>query len=224
MKRLRYLLLVLMFFPVLGFIGCGSQELVIDQAVWLYDIGQEIGHDDFSVNLINGDEYVLLDDYSSNDNFNSSKEGIYNIEIGYASLSAIASIVVIDFDRFNLYAGQSLGDIVLPENVYFENASKIYTATGKSRSEYIYQLYRDLEDGRLKIYYNISTIEDLRRQLQAHEVNYDGDKPKVLGKDKIRMKINRSPDMSDSCYLANYARLYTSEYGSHARRFRTVSI
>lgn len=99
-----------------------------------------------------------------------------------------------------------------------------YIATGKSRSEYIYQLYRDLEDGHLKIYYNISTIEDLRRQLQAHEVNYDGDKPKILGKDKVRAKINRSPDMSDSLYLANYSRLYTSEYGSHARRFRTVSI
>ena len=99
-----------------------------------------------------------------------------------------------------------------------------YTATGKTRSKYIYQLYRDMQDGHLKIYYNISTIEDLRRQLQAHEVNYDADEPKVLGKDKVRMKINRSPDMSDSLYIANYARLYTFEYGSHARRFKTVSI
>ena len=131
MKRFRYLLLVLMFFPLLGFIGCGSQELVIDQAVWLYDIGQEIRYDDFNVDLVNGDETTSIDSYSFDSNFDSKKEGIYNIEIGYASLSAIASIVVIDFDRFNLYAGQSLGDIVLPENVYFENASKIYTATGK---------------------------------------------------------------------------------------------
>ena len=99
-----------------------------------------------------------------------------------------------------------------------------YVSTGKTRSKYIYQLYRDMQDGRLKIYYNLSTSEQLRRQLQAHEVNYDADEPKILGKDKVRMKINRSPDMSDSLYLANYSRLYTSEYGSHARRFRTVSI
>lgn len=99
-----------------------------------------------------------------------------------------------------------------------------YVSTGKTRSKYIYQLYRDMQDNRLKIYYNLSTSEQLRRQLQAHEVNYDADEPKILGKDKIRMKINRSPDMSDSLYIANYSRLYTSEYGSHARRFKTVSI
>ena len=81
-----------------------------------------------------------------------------------------------------------------------------------------------MQDGRLKIYYNLSTLEQLRRQLQAHEVNYDADEPKILGKDKVRMKINRSPDMSDSLYIANYSRLYTSEYGSHARRFRAVSL
>ena len=99
-----------------------------------------------------------------------------------------------------------------------------YVSTGKTRSKYIYQLYRDMQDNKLKIYYNLSTSEQLRRQLQAHEVNYDADEPKILGKDKIRMKINRSPDMSDSLYIANYSRLYTSEYGSHARRFKTVSI
>lgn len=99
-----------------------------------------------------------------------------------------------------------------------------YVSTGKTRSKYIYQLYRDMQDNRLKIYYNLSTSEQLRRQLQAHEVNYDADEPKILGKDKVRMKINRSPDMSDSLYIANYSRLYTSEYGSHARRFKTVSI
>ena len=99
-----------------------------------------------------------------------------------------------------------------------------YVATGKTRSKYIYQLYRDMQDGRLKVYYNLSTSEQLRRQLQAHEVNYDADEPKILGKDKVRMKINRSPDMSDSLYIANYSRLYTAEYGSHARRFKTVSI
>lgn len=99
-----------------------------------------------------------------------------------------------------------------------------YVATGKTRSKYIYQLYRDMQDGKLKIYYNIPTIELLRRQLQAHEVNYDSGEPKIGGKDKVRMKIGSSPDASDSCYIANYSRLYTSEYGSHARRFRTVSI
>jgi hypothetical protein len=99
-----------------------------------------------------------------------------------------------------------------------------YIATGKSRSQWLYQEMRDMSDGRLKIFYKIKSYETLRKEMQAHEVNYDGDKPKVLGKDKVREKINHSPDENDSFYIANYVRHQISEYGTHARRYRTVNI
>ena len=99
-----------------------------------------------------------------------------------------------------------------------------YLATGKNRSTYIYQLSRDLDDGRLKIYYKIPLYEELRRELQAHKVNYDGQDPKVCPKGEVRMQISRSPDISDSLYIANYCRISNGEHGSRLRKFRSVSI
>ena len=133
MKKLRVLLLVIAVFSLITFAGCSKQELVISQDIWLYNIGQEIESDDFSVALAGGDENISLDSslYSFNSNFDSGKEGVYSIEIKYNDLISNIQVVVFDFDRLNLYVGQSLSDIVLPENLYFENASKIYTATGK---------------------------------------------------------------------------------------------
>lgn len=96
-------------------------------------------------------------------------------------------------------------------------------ATAKTRSSSIYQLSRDLDDGTLHIYYKIPQYEELRRELQAHEVNYDGQEPKVCPKAKIREKLNRSPDLSDALSWSNYIRNQTKEYGSHAHRFRTAS-
>ena len=133
MKKLRVLLLVIAVFSLITFVGCSKQELVVSQDIWLYNLGQEIESGDFSVALAGGDENISLDSslYSFDSNFDSGKEGVYSIEIKYNDLISNIQVVVFDFDRLNLYVGQSLSDIVLPENVYFENASKIYTATGK---------------------------------------------------------------------------------------------
>ena len=133
MKKLRVLLLVIAVFSLITFVGCSKQELVISQDIWLYNIGQEIESDDFSVALAGGDENISLDSslYSFDSNFDSEKEGVYSIEIKYNDLISNIQVVVFDYNRLSLYVGQSLSDIKLPENVYFENASKIYTATGK---------------------------------------------------------------------------------------------
>lgn len=133
MKKLRVLLLVIAVFSLITFVGCSKKELVISQNIWLYNIGQEIENNDFSVALAGGDESISLDSslYSFDSNFDSEKEGVYSIEIKYNDLISNIQVVVFDYNRLSLYVGQSLSDIVLPENVYFENASKIYTATGK---------------------------------------------------------------------------------------------
>ncbi|MBQ9160902.1 MAG: phage terminase large subunit [Methanobrevibacter sp.] len=99
-----------------------------------------------------------------------------------------------------------------------------YLATGKNRSSYIYKLSRDLDDGHLKIYYKIPLYEELRRELQAHKVNYDGQEPKVCPKAEVRALLSRSPDISDSCYIANYIRSISDEHGSHIRKIRSVSL
>ena len=132
MKKLRILLLVITVFSLITFVGCSKQELVVSQDIWLYNLGQEIESDDFSVALASGDENISLDSslYSFDSNFDSEKEGVYNLNFKYKDIETATRVVVIDYDRLNLYVGQSLEEIVLPENVYFENSNKIYTSTG----------------------------------------------------------------------------------------------
>ena len=132
MKKLRVLLLVIAVFSLITFVGCSKQELVISQDIWLYNIGQEIENNDFSVALAGGDDSISLDSslYSFDSNFDSEKEGVYNLNFKYKDIETATRVVVIDYDRLNLYVGQSLEEIVLPENVYFENSNKIYTSTG----------------------------------------------------------------------------------------------
>ena len=132
MKKLRVLLLVIAVFSLITFVGCSKKELVISQNIWLYNIGQEIENNDFSVALAGGDESISLDSslYSFDSNFDSEKEGVYNLNFKYKDIETATRVVVIDYDRLNLYVGQSLEEIVLPENVYFENSNKIYTSTG----------------------------------------------------------------------------------------------
>ena len=132
MKKLRVLLLVIAVFSLITFVGCSKKELVISQDIWLYNIGQEIENNDFSVALAGGDDSISLDSslYSFDSNFDSEKEGVYNLNFKYKDIETATRVVVIDYDRLNLYVGQSLEEIVLPENVYFENSNKIYTSTG----------------------------------------------------------------------------------------------
>ena len=132
MKKLRVLLLVIAVFSLITFVGCSKKELVISQDIWLYNIGQEIENNDFGVALAGGDDSISLDSslYSFDSNFDSEKEGVYNLNFKYKDIETATRVVVIDYDRLNLYVGQSLEEIVLPENVYFENSNKIYTSTG----------------------------------------------------------------------------------------------
>ena len=132
MKKFSLLLVVIAIFSMFTFFGCSKQELVISQDIWLYNIGQEIENNDFSVALAGGDDSISLDSslYSFDSNFDSKKEGVYNLNFKYKDIETATRVVVIDYDRLNLYVGQSLEEIVLPENVYFENSNKIYTSTG----------------------------------------------------------------------------------------------
>lgn len=98
-----------------------------------------------------------------------------------------------------------------------------YNATGKSRSAGYYDLYLDMDAGKFRILESMHHYETLRRQMNAHSVNLDGDAPRVLPKEKVRALLGCSPDFSDATYIANLARRQQISY-SKKSRFRLVNV
>lgn len=83
----------------------------------------------------------------------------------------------------------------------------VYTATAKTRSEGYYNLMLDMDAGKVKIYDQMETLDELRRQLMTHsfEMN-DKLEPSVIQKKKIKEVIGHSPDEADSAMIANWIR------------------
>lgn len=82
-----------------------------------------------------------------------------------------------------------------------------YTATSRSRSDGYYQLHLDMDSGDLRIFSELESVEELRKQLMTHsyEMN-DKLEPVVIQKKKIKEIIGRSPDEADSLMIANWIR------------------
>lgn len=91
----------------------------------------------------------------------------------------------------------------------------IYTATSQSRSQGYYNYHLDMDSGEAKISNELSTMEELRRQLMTHtyEMN-DKLEPVVLNKKKIKEILGYSPDEADSAMIANWARRAANGYGN----------
>lgn len=70
------------------------------------------------------------------------------------------------------------------------------------RSESYWTLAQGLEAGTLQIYNDLSSNEELRTQLLSHEVKTEDRVISILGKDKIKESIGRSPDHADSLCIA----------------------
>ncbi len=81
-----------------------------------------------------------------------------------------------------------------------------YKATGKSRSENYYNLYLDFDSCSVRILKSLSSLDELRRELSAHTYDMDNQDPKVVPKDKLKLKIGRSPDFADSLMIASFCR------------------
>lgn len=79
-----------------------------------------------------------------------------------------------------------------------------YVATSKSRSEGYYNLMLNMDAGDVKIYKDISTIGELRKELSAHTYEMENQEPKVLKKAKVKEALGRSPDLADSFMIANW--------------------
>jgi len=85
-----------------------------------------------------------------------------------------------------------------------------YTATSSSRSNNYYQLSLNMDSGDIRVYTQLDTINELKRQLMAHsyEMN-DKLEPVVISKKKLKEILGRSPDEADSFMIANFARIGT---------------
>lgn len=96
-----------------------------------------------------------------------------------------------------------------------------YTATAKDRSAYYYQMYTDMDAGDFKIYYQLNNISELFRELGVHTYETVNLEPKVARKEDIKKELGRSPDLADSCMIANAARHQGAGY-SYTNRFKTA--
>jgi phage terminase large subunit len=82
---------------------------------------------------------------------------------------------------------------------------EVYEATGISRSLGYYNFMLDMDAGDIKVLHGIDDGV-LRQQLAAHTYEMENQKPKVIKKDLLKMKLGRSPDNADSAMIANWVK------------------
>ena len=87
-----------------------------------------------------------------------------------------------------------------------------YTATAKERSKNYYQMYTDMDNGDFRIYFKLDSLNELFRELGVHTYETENLEPKVAKKEIIKLNLGRSPDLADSCMIANAARHMGSGY------------
>lgn len=136
---------------------------------------------------------------------------------GESAISQLYADALIRFAQRNGFTANNAKNIAIEGNgvgVGMRDAMRtrgwyisIYTATARTRSQGFYDLMLDMDAGKVKIYDQMETIDELRRQLMTHtyEMN-DKLEPSVLQKKKIKELIGHSPDEADSAMIANWIR------------------
>lgn len=79
-----------------------------------------------------------------------------------------------------------------------------YVNTGQSRSDNYYNLMLNMDSGTIKLYKDVSTLGELRKELAAHTYEMENQEPKVIKKSKLKETLGRSPDYSDSFMIASW--------------------
>nr|DAO33598.1 MAG TPA: terminase large subunit [Caudoviricetes sp.] len=79
-----------------------------------------------------------------------------------------------------------------------------YVNTGQSRSDNYYNLMLNMDSGTIKIYKDVSTLGELRKELGAHTYEMENQQPKVIKKSKLKEVLGHSPDYSDSFMIASW--------------------
>ena len=79
-----------------------------------------------------------------------------------------------------------------------------YVNTGQSRSDNYYNLMLNMDSGTIKLYKDVSTLGELRKELGAHTYEMENQEPKVIKKSKLKETLGHSPDYSDSFMIASW--------------------
>lgn len=136
---------------------------------------------------------------------------------GEAAISQLYADALIRFAQRNGFTSQMAKNIAIEGNgvgVGMRDAMRtrgwfisVYTATARTRSQGFYDLMLDMDAGKVKVYTEMETIDELKKQLMTHtyEMN-DKLEPNVVQKKKIKELIGHSPDEADSAMIANWIR------------------
>ena len=80
-----------------------------------------------------------------------------------------------------------------------------YTATASSRSKGFYNFFKHLDEGKTKIFNELETINELRKQLMAMTYDFkDNLEPSVIQKKKLKEILGYSPDEADSAMICDW--------------------
>lgn len=80
-----------------------------------------------------------------------------------------------------------------------------YTATASSRSKGFYNFFKHLDEGKTKIFNELETINELRKQLMAMTYDFkDNLEPTVIQKKKLKEILGYSPDEADSAMICDW--------------------
>jgi hypothetical protein len=80
-----------------------------------------------------------------------------------------------------------------------------YTATASSRSQGFYNFFKHLDEGKTKIFNELETIGELRKQLMAMTYEFKENlEPSVIQKKKLKEILGYSPDEADSAMICDW--------------------
>lgn len=80
-----------------------------------------------------------------------------------------------------------------------------YTATANSRSQGFYNFFKHLDEGKTKIFNELETISELRKQLMAMTYEFKENlEPSVIQKKKLKEILGYSPDEADSAMICDW--------------------
>lgn len=79
------------------------------------------------------------------------------------------------------------------------------------RTESLWEMSQAMINGTFKIYSHIDMLDQLRKELMAHEYTIVDRTIKVEPKDKIKERIGYSPDISDALVIAHWTAFGTSD-------------
>lgn len=102
--------------------------------------------------------------------------------------------------------------------IFIAGAGSLLQTFNNIRSEVIYTMGQEMDQGKFKIYRKMPTYDTLIDQLKPHEYTTEERLIKVTPKDKIKEQLGVSPDYAESAYITYWVRRGVSDPKRNANR------